>query len=162
MLVCLAPFMMGCGGGKGKISGSVNLDGKPLPAGTITFYPAKGTPVTGNISDGQYSVSGVASGNAKVAVETASLKKEMENLRGIGQGMAQSMSGMPPGAKIPPEAQARIDEEKKKAQDAAQKVKELQAKYRPIPDKYAKSDTSGLTYDVKSGGNTWDVPLSSK
>jgi hypothetical protein len=38
----------------------------------------------------------------------------------------------------------------------------LQTKYRDIPQKYAKADSSGLTVEVKSGSNTFDAPLSSK
>jgi hypothetical protein len=30
----------GCGAGEGKVSGRVLFDGKPLPAGRVTFRPA--------------------------------------------------------------------------------------------------------------------------
>jgi hypothetical protein len=158
----LIPLSMGCGGGKGKVSGTVTVDGQPLPAGTITFYPSKGTAVPGNISDGQYSVSGVPSGTAKITVETASIKKQADSMQSSTSNMQMSMGQMPPGAQMPPEAKARLDEEKKRADDSVRQAKELRAKYRPIPDKYAQPDTSGLTVEVKSGTNTHDVPLTSK
>jgi hypothetical protein len=50
----------GCGdaGNMGVVSGTVKLDGQPVPSGTITFVPVDGMTTTagGPIRDGHYSV----------------------------------------------------------------------------------------------------------
>jgi len=153
---------LGCGGGKGTVSGKVTLGGQPLPAGTIGFHPSKGTAIAGEIKDGQYSVSGVPAGEVKVTVETASIKDEADNLNKNYQLFSKSRSQIPPGVQMPPEAKKHLDEDKQKAADMAQKAKDLNAKYRPIPEKYSKAESSGLTVQVNSGSNTFDVPLSAK
>ncbi len=164
VLALLMPLMIGCGGGKGAVSGTVTLDGKPLPAGTIGFRPSKGTPVVGTIKDGQSSVSGVPSGNVKVTVETASIKEQADGLLQVNKQYAMSRSQMrlPPDAKMPPEAKEHLEKDQKKAEESSKKATELLAAYRPLPDKYSKPETSGLSLEVKSGPNTLDVPLSSK
>jgi len=62
MLALLVPLAVGCGKGKGKVSGTVTLDGQPLPAGTINFLPSKGTGAGGSIEDGKYSIDNVPAG----------------------------------------------------------------------------------------------------
>lgn len=49
--------LVGCGG-EPMVSGTVTVDGKPLPEGSITFIPVDGkAPTAGSsIKDGQYSV----------------------------------------------------------------------------------------------------------
>src|SRR5262249_49372612 len=79
---------IGCGPAKGKVSGSVTLDGQPLPAGTITFYSGKGGSVAGEITDGEYSVAGVLAGEAKVTVDTTAIKGEAEALGMANQNMS--------------------------------------------------------------------------
>ena len=58
-----AALAAGCGGSDGPsripISGTVTVDGAPLPAGTVTLVPVDDTPggkVAGAIADGQYAV----------------------------------------------------------------------------------------------------------
>lgn len=168
LLALLLPLEVGCGGGKGNLSGTVTLDGKPLPAGNISFIPSKGPGVSGAIQDGNYSVHGVPTGEVKVTVETTSLKQELDALaiasRSPG-GMEKSAGGrMTPEkmAKMSESAKKGYEEQKQRAAERASKLKELQAKFREVPAKYSKPDTSGLTTTVKSGQNTFDVQLSSK
>lgn len=68
-LVCSLP---GCGGGKGDekksatvpASGKVEFDGKPIPAGTVTFISvATGNMATCTISNGSYSCASSAGPN---------------------------------------------------------------------------------------------------
>jgi hypothetical protein len=160
-LALIIPLAIGCGGGKGKISGSVTIDGQSLPAGTITFHTDKGPPVGGDIKDGHYAVTGVPTGSVKVTVETASIKQQAESFGNVDEGMAMSMGRMPKG-NLPPEAQEALAKEKQRNDEMKRQAQELKAAYRPIPDKYSKEDASGLTCQVKSGSNTFDVPLTSK
>ena len=167
VVALVIPLAIGCGGGKGKVSGNVTVDGKPLPAGTIVFHPSKGNPVSSEITDGHYTVTGVPTGNCTVTVDTAYLKQEAEALGMANSNMQMSMSGgmggNRPGGAMPPEAKAALDKEKQRADESVKKAKELNARYRQIPDKYTKTESSGITTQVKSGGNpAFDVQLSSK
>lgn len=160
-LALLLPLASGCGGRKAKVSGTVTLDGKSLPAGTIVFHMGKGTAVSGEIKDGQYSITGVPTGQAKVTVDTAYLKQEAEALAMANQTATMSM-GTPQGGSMPPEAKAALDKEKQRSQESAQRAKDLRARFRPIPDKYTKEESSPITAQIKGGVNPFDVSLSSK
>lgn len=152
---------IGCGsGGKGKVSGTVTLDGKPLPVGKIAFTPSKGTGTTGEIKDGQYSVDRVPVGDVKVTVETKSIEDRIQQLSMLVQNAARSQP--PPGAPIPEEAKKQFEEGRVRDEKAKQELKELQTAYRPIPEKYSTVESSGLSLQVKSGPNSYDIPLSSK
>lgn len=68
--VFLALGLAGCAdSGNGQVSGQVQVDGQPLPKGTIRFDPTDGkAPVTGgSIEAGRYSVR-VPVGKAKVII----------------------------------------------------------------------------------------------
>jgi hypothetical protein len=64
-------LMVGCGGPKAPkreyadVSGKVTYKGQPLKSGTVTFQPASGIAVIGDIQpDGSYSLKGVIGSNA--------------------------------------------------------------------------------------------------
>lgn len=63
---------LGCGGQGSTVSGTVTYNGQPVEKGHINFIPAdgKGTPVGGDIKNGQYSVKGVAPGKNRVEVSS--------------------------------------------------------------------------------------------
>lgn len=42
LVAALMLFCVGCGGDMGRVSGTITLDGKPLPDAIITFYPQGG------------------------------------------------------------------------------------------------------------------------
>jgi hypothetical protein len=149
----------GCGG-KGTVTGKVNLDGKPLPAGRIAFVPSKGVAASGEIKDGQYTVTGVPAGDVKVTVETKSLQDRITALRTTVQNAKAMLP--PPGAKLPDEAKAGVESDKQDADKKAQELKELEASYRPVPEKYSKPESTPLTLQVKSGSNPFDANLDSK
>jgi len=70
----LALVAVGCQG-KGDVSGKVTYKGKPLAFGTVQFEGSDGGLRQGNIeTDGSYFVSGVATGEAKVAVSSRNPK----------------------------------------------------------------------------------------
>lgn len=75
----LAFTIMGCGGsddGRMSASGTVTLDGEPLPSGTITFYQNNASAGVGIIENGQFTVSeagnssGIQPGNYEVAIQS--------------------------------------------------------------------------------------------
>jgi hypothetical protein len=70
----LTAAALGCGG-RGDVSGKVTYKGKPLVWGTVQFEGSDKLIRQGNInSDGTYSIQGVASGEAKVAVSSINPK----------------------------------------------------------------------------------------
>ncbi len=61
----------GCGPSKGSVNGVVNVNGKPLPSGTIYFLSQTSQQViSANIDDGKFSIPAIATGPAKVSVTT--------------------------------------------------------------------------------------------
>ena len=78
-LILVAALLVGCSGGSAdgltQVTGTVKLNGEPLKSGTITFMPVAGTTsATGEIEDGEYSLStttpgdGAPPGDYKVSV----------------------------------------------------------------------------------------------
>src|SRR5262249_60843279 len=61
--------------GEASAEGKVTFKGKPLGGGTITFVPAEGPGIKGQIAaDGSYKVAELKPGEYKVTIETESLK----------------------------------------------------------------------------------------
>jgi hypothetical protein len=164
-LALLLPLTVGCGGGKGTVSGTVTLDGQPLPVGNIAFIPSQGPGASGRIEDGKYSVANVPTGPVTVTVETISIKQEIDAYTKAPPSVPRiGTANVSPEmlAKMPENARAQIEKQQKQAAERASKAKELQAKYRAVPEKYSKPESSGLTITVKRGSNTFDIQLSSK
>jgi hypothetical protein len=74
LLVALLSLLAGCSGDWGSASGTVLLDGKPLPEADITFHPVSpGAPGNGRVVDGAFTIktgtrAGLAVGSYKVVV----------------------------------------------------------------------------------------------
>jgi hypothetical protein len=127
-------LIAGCGKSSGNVSGKVTLDGQPLKGGgTVTFQGSKGG-VSGTISpEGSYTISNVPPGEVKITLAP-----------GMATGAVASATPGDPGKMQPPKTLAPP------------------APVLPhgnIPEKYTKPETSGLTYTVKSGNQTFDIPL---
>jgi hypothetical protein len=61
-IAALAFSLVGCSPAAGKVSGTVNVNGKPLEKGFISYVPAdnQGAPVTADVRQGKYEVETVA------------------------------------------------------------------------------------------------------
>ena len=127
--------LTGCGGTKtGMVSGTVTLDGKPVPTATVSFIAADGKAYTGiSGDDGAYTVDKVPVGAAKITVFTTKPMKSMGGMPGVKGGTANM-----PGMSAP--SAAHVD----------------------VPESYNKADSSGLTYTVTSGQQTYPIELKSK
>src|SRR5262245_57830608 len=69
VVVSVLGVAVGCGGGKGSVSGKVQLEGKPLNSGTITFFGKDGVPYASPIDgSGNYTVTDVPAGTAKIVI----------------------------------------------------------------------------------------------
>lgn len=76
-------LLVGCGGGEGYVSGTVKLDGEPLPNATVAFYPSNAADQTAPIyqgttdSSGQYSLIMTATGDHGVPLGKHSVTIEV-------------------------------------------------------------------------------------
>src|SRR5262245_18393694 len=68
-VLALTLLAAGCGRGTGNVSGTVKFNGRPLTAGTISFFDPDNRVSSSPIKpDGTYTVTGVRTGRAKIAV----------------------------------------------------------------------------------------------
>ncbi|HZT79431.1 MAG TPA: hypothetical protein VFA26_04395 [Gemmataceae bacterium] len=138
-LVALAALVgvAGCARPTGTVSGKVYYKDKPLKGGNVTLVSATGQTFTEAIQeDGSYTVSKVPTGQAKVAVETESLKAVQ-----FGGGGNYPLPDEDPKSYKPPDP------------------KEMARRYVQIPEKYADPNNSGLTVNVSSGPQSHDIKL---
>jgi hypothetical protein len=134
--------LVGCGKSTGDVSGKVTHNQRPLFAGEVVFQGSDNNYYRGNIgADGTYTVRQVPTGVAKVAVVV-------------------SQPGEVPGTdimnkmKMDPAKMGNPEATKGDAGPAP-----LKLKLPKLPYKYADPKDSGLTFDVKAGENTFDIPL---
>lgn len=137
---------------KGKISGTVTYDGKPLESGSISFMPAKtGIPVSAEISGGQYVATEVPQGELFVSV--VSVKQ-------------------PQFTDVDRDAENKRREEIRKQSEEKVKDGEVPIQTRPdfgrrgagrpeslIPRKYADPSRSELKFTLSSSEATFNVEL---
>lgn len=128
--------VMGCGGGKkeitGTVSGKATLDGKPLAEGCVIVcqHQTRGLPAGGKTAaDGTFKLSmtdlpGLVVGEYKVMVQTPEKKMTHEET----MKLAQTKSYPQPDDSV-------------------------------VPKKYRSFDTSKLSLTVKAGENKFDVVL---
>ncbi|HKB41551.1 MAG TPA: carboxypeptidase-like regulatory domain-containing protein [Gemmataceae bacterium] len=179
----LAVTAVGCGFGKGDISGKVTYKGEPLKGGTVAFVASEGPSFSGEINeDGTYTVFHVRSGTYKVCVDTEVLKPHPQGAGGAsGYG---PQKGAPAGFKGPPtgfgppgtgsgDLQKDVKSGKIKAsggeaatgaaqggyKDGFASMAANAARYREIPGKYAKPESTDLTFDARTGAQTFEINL---
>ena len=145
----LLAALVGCGSGTGTVSGRV-LVGKakePLPGGLVTFAPvdSKHNVVTAEIDEQGHYEATVPAGEVRISVDNRSL--------------------MPPAASPPPSLPPELLKLKKlppptkvEAPAPAGGVK-ASGRYRKIPEKYYRTDQSGLTFTVTGGAQKHDIEL---
>jgi hypothetical protein len=131
LLAVALPLAAGCGSKKGDVSGKITYKGQPLPYGSIQFLSPAGAFVGEIGSDGIYSVAGVPSGTSKISITCQDPK------------YADFMKALSAASRDP-----KLPKPKGNPED-----------FNKIPTKYTDFDTSGLTYEVKSGTQTHDIDL---
>lgn len=145
LVTCILLFLTaGCGGrGLGKVNGRVTVDGKPVPNGTIMFYPEGAQGAVGSIAaDGSYTLTtrkpgdGATIGKHKVAIHATN----------VGPGSMQEPKSLDDELKGSPANTGKIL--------VAGKVTWV------VPEKYSTAEQSPLTAEVKAGANTinFDIP----
>jgi hypothetical protein len=140
----------GCGPdykSRGVVKGKVTTGNKNLTSGTVMFYGKNGITASAPIGeDGTYLMPDAPLGECKVTVTVNALPFDPSvraRMKGGGPKMPQgpkdpnSSDGpteLPSGAKAP-------------------------STIVPIDAKYSNPDTSGLSFTVQKGENTYDIPL---
>jgi hypothetical protein len=139
----LLTLLCGCGSGlpeRGKVTGKVTFNGKPVPEGTVTFYPATGRSASGRIQpDGTYTLTTFDEGDGAIVGPN---DVTIEAVRFAGAPRAKSFEeeiATVKGAKV--------------SSSGAMNAQWL------VPEKYSIRGQSGLTREVKSGTNTIDFTL---
>jgi hypothetical protein len=130
-------------------------DGKPLPGGTVSFYPVggKGNPSVAQIGeDGSYDMPDAPLGEIQISVNNANLKA----------GAAQPPVGMSktPAGRDNPGGGAPKDALKDKKMPEWQPPPKAPGKYVPIDKKFNSPETSGLTLKVTGGDQDHNIQLS--
>ena len=134
LIAMLTLIAVGCSR-PNRIVGTVSFDGKPLPAGRVTFLcDGEGRPaISGDIdANGAYEIENPPVGRARVAVET--FKPQPKPASGVNPitGIDDSLGWEETGA------------------------------YVPIPSRYNSVKTSGLELAVESGDQVFDIVLTRK
>jgi hypothetical protein len=142
LLVCLLGLATGCSTPKstdmGEVSGTVTFNGKPLPGGRVTFVSKGGQAFStgGNIDEnGHYKIEAPI-GEVNVSVDNRML------------GASSDRRG--------PSGPAERPNLKRPGSEAA---KPMAGHFVKIPEKYHSASESGLTFTIKKGSQTIDIPL---
>jgi hypothetical protein len=147
----------GCGQRTGHIAGKVlQKDGKPLPGGTVTFFPEAGggtaMPVAAIVkADGTYDAPAVPVGPVKITVSNATLDPKAATAP-FTRPPAKGAGNLP--KYIGPPKDALKDKE---LPDPGRPPAE--GTYVRIDSRYAHADRSGLRYEVTRGNQTHDIQL---
>lgn len=143
-LLLVQTFLGACGCGakqaeRGKVSGLVTIDGKPVTEGHVCFWPLSGRPALGQIGpDGTYRLTtyspddGAKIGPHRVTIEAKQVIGKQDRPKSIE------------------------DEAKLKQPSTRGKVVWL------VPESYSKLESSKLDAIVEQGDNRIDFALSSK
>jgi hypothetical protein len=152
----VACLSAGCGGGAATahVSGKVLLqNGKPLPGGTVTFYPQERGPGKNPVSatikpDGSYEAPAVPVGRATITVSNAALDPRAGTPAFAGGGnplMGKNMSAIGP----PKDALKGVE--------GPAPAKKPEGTFIQLDPKYASPERSGLTYEVEPGSQVHNI-----
>jgi hypothetical protein len=147
--IVLLFVMVGCGPGKGTVSGTVRYNKQVVPGGTVTFAPVKGGsgPVSAPIDEnGHYEIT-VPMGEMWIGVDNEALRPLERS------GEKPVVPGFGGKVKIPPPEKGRAQ------QPAAGQQKQV-GKYLRIPSRYARpGPDNGLKLAVTGGSQPHDIEL---
>jgi hypothetical protein len=130
---------------RATVKGKVTFAGKALTTGSVMFYGKNN--ITGSASidkDGNYVMNDAPLGDVTITVSAPVPPPEAIMRRGGPRGKAgkesKSVNPENPSQSIP-------------------LMPAMPSRFVPIPEKYAKPETSGLTYKVEKGEQTHDITL---
>jgi hypothetical protein len=150
LLLGLLVLAAGCGPNykdRASVKGKVTFGGKALTAGSVTFHGKSN--ITGSATidkTGNYVMNDAPLGDVTITVTVPQMP--------MG-GLAMMRRG--PGMKAAKESKGSADPE-----DPSKRMSimgDMPTEVVPIPEKYAKVESSGLTFTVQKGEQTHDIPL---
>lgn len=134
VILILCALSASCGlSGKGKVKGTITVDGAKLPRGLITFQSEEGNKdvFSAAIIDGVYETDEIPTGMTKITIISSDTEVNPEQIKDQGDVLP-----------------------------TAQKVKKITANaVVVVPDRYHVVDTTPLSLEIKSGSNTFDADL---
>lgn len=157
MLLAVSLAFLGCNSEGSNlatlpVTGTVTLDGKPVPGAAVAFSPndAKGRAASGMTDvDGKFKLTTMVAGDGALAGSyKVAITKTIAGSSGPKEDPRNS------GKKMTPEETKAMMESVAKGNNAAEGKSE-------VPDKYTKAETSGLTAEVKSGENNFPFEMKS-
>jgi hypothetical protein len=165
-LALLLSLTLGCGG-QGRVSGQVLFKGKPLTGGQIIFRPenTRYNPVTATIDPSGHYEAKVPTGAVQISVDNRALKGKGPASVGVSGSEEPSekgdvrRGGIPPGVRVGPPPGAIQAGSKDKTPPGSPATEKPAGTYVQIPDKYYDPITSGITYNVTGGAQTFDIKL---
>jgi hypothetical protein len=147
----------GCGPSYGSLSGKVTYNGKELKGGYVTLVPeGEGESFAGEIQeDGTYQLPRVKTGKYKICVDTSNLRPVRNTGPSYG-GAAKKANNV----KNEPPKNANLPEFYKMSNPQSAQQAQNAKKYVEIPEAYANPQSTTLSIEVKTPGQTYDIPLS--
>jgi len=145
----LSVALAGCGGPppRAVVKGKVSIGGKSLTTGNVMFWGDKNATASAPINEsGEYVMNDAPIGDVKITVTVPK----------IPPGVLEKMQSKSGKFKEINKDIKSVDPESGKTISIMGSVP---ASIVPIPEKYADVDSSGLTFTVKSGEQTKDLPL---
>jgi len=148
-VVCgISIWLGGCGGPSrpplAPVQGKITYGGQPVPQGVVTFYPKEGRSATGRIQpDGTYCLTtfepgdGAVIGQHKVTIEAVRFTNIGSPPKSFEDEIRQAQEKTPPSSH-PPEP------------------------HWLVPPRYAKRETTPLTFEVRPGQNIANFNLPSE
>jgi hypothetical protein len=129
--------------GKGVVKGQVVFFDKKLTAGTVSFQTQDGRIGSGNIDfSGNYTVADAPVGPCTVTVRVPQMT-QMPGMKSYAKPPGNMPPMRPPGREVEESGASLVDP----------------SKIVQIPGKYAKPETSGLTFTVEKGEQTYNITL---
>lgn len=149
MVVAGLATCVGCGGPEGvpgvvRVSGTVTLDGTPVEGATVSFRPEGDTRAASGLTDasGVFHLTTLNSGDGALPGSYKVSISKMEDTDPAHQVTGEEFAAMVAGGKPPPMGPTK----------PGRQTKNVGMKYH-VPQKYLDPEKSGLTAEVKAGGD---------
>lgn len=163
-------LLVGCGGGPNNpptqaVTGTVMFSGKAVEGAIVTFVPeagGTGQPAAGKTdASGKYSLTTFVADDGAVA---GAYKVKVSKYKTADGGMSPYGNNEPaadagPPKKLTEEEEIAMMEQGYTASDAQPDKNSRTKRENDLPEKYANTASSGFTYTVVEGDNTFDMDL---
>lgn len=127
------------------VDGEVTYMGKPIAGASVIFVPEKGALALGTTdNNGKFRLSTGPTRGAVVGAYKVTVSVSLPGAEPAG-------GALPPAPKTPAEQEAYMKKLNEMQQMSTTPTAAAPKPASPIPEKYAKAETSGLSYTVKSG-----------